>query len=143
MWASFKLLTPTAPILLITQRANAKKTACHAPKTSCSTNYAREKLVGILNGDIPVPKQRWCMSKILATLTYHQKDPRLHLPYRQFKHFSYQTLLEESEPGSEQFPKALSRKDWNIIIELRAKAELEKRYVRKSNSYAEHQALGL
>lgn len=75
-----------------------------------------------------MPKQRWGMSKILATLTYHQKDPRLHLPYRQFKHFSYQTLLEESEPGSEQFPKALSRKDWNIIIELRAKAEIEKRY---------------
>lgn len=25
MWASFKPLTPTAPILLITQRGNAKK----------------------------------------------------------------------------------------------------------------------
>lgn len=38
---------------------------------TCSTIYAREKLVRILNGKTVIPKQRWGIDKILATLTYY------------------------------------------------------------------------
>lgn len=56
-----------------------------------STSYAREKLIRILNGDILIPKQRWGMDRILASLTYHRKDKRLRLFYRQFKLFAFRT----------------------------------------------------
>lgn len=99
--------------------------------TNCSTNYAREKLVRILNGDVVVPKQRWGIDRILATLTYHRKDQRLRSSYRQFKQFAYQTLFEESDASSGQFPHALTKKDWNLIIKLKGKSEMEKRYRRE------------
>ena len=59
-------------------RATNRQPVCHTPSSSSnsSSSYTREKLVRILNGDTPVPKQRWGMHRILATLTYHRKDPR-------------------------------------------------------------------
>ena len=93
-----------------------------------STSYAREKLIRILNGDVLVPKQRWGIDKILATLTYHRKDKRLRLFYRQFKQFAFCTLLQESDRTSGQLPGALTQKDWDLIIKLQGKSELEKRY---------------
>ena len=108
--------------------ATNRQPTCHTPmSSSSSSSYAREKLVRILNGDIPVPKQRWGMHRILATLTEHRKDPRLRLAYRQFKHFAYQTLLQKDE----QLSKALFQKNWDTIIKLRAKTEIEKRYCRE------------
>ena len=41
-----------------------------------NTPYAKEKLVKILAGEVPIPKQRWSLRKILATLLYHRKDKR-------------------------------------------------------------------
>lgn len=70
------------------------------------------------------------MHRILAPLTQHRKDPQLRLAFWQFKDFAYQTLFQEPEAGtgSKQLSKALSRKNWDTIIKLQAKAEIEKRY---------------
>lgn len=47
----------------------------------CSTENAKLKLIRILKGKALVPKQRWGIDKILATLVQHRKDPRLHILY--------------------------------------------------------------
>lgn len=60
---------------------------------SCNSSYAREKLIKILKGEVVVPKQRWGIDRILATLSYQRKDPRLRSSYRRFKQFAYHTLL--------------------------------------------------
>ena len=65
-----------------------------------STSYAREKLIGILNEDVLVLKQRWEIDKILAALTYYQKNKRLRFFYRQFKQFAFCTLLQENDRTS-------------------------------------------
>ncbi|MCJ1342563.1 hypothetical protein MMC31_000749, partial [Peltigera leucophlebia] len=96
--------------------------------SDCSTENAKLKLIRILKGEALVPKQRWGIDKILATLVQHRKDPRLHTPYRQFKRFAYQTMFEESDKSNGKWPSSLKRNDWNIIIQLQTKAELEKRY---------------
>lgn len=62
-----------------------------------NTSYAKEKLVKILAREVPIPKQRWSLCKILATLLYHRKDKRLCSAFRQFKAFAYQTMMTESE----------------------------------------------
>ena len=98
---------------------------------TCSTVHAREKLVRILNSKAMVPKQRWDIDRILTTLTFHQKNKRLRSLYRKFKKFAFSTLLEESDKSSGQLPGALSWKDWDLIIKLRAKSELEKCYCQK------------
>lgn len=76
--------------------------------SSCHTNYAREKLVQILNGEVLLPKQRWGIDRILATLTYHRKDKRLHSSYRQFKQFAYYTIFKEADKSSGQLPGVLT-----------------------------------
>lgn len=89
------------------------------------------KLVRILKGDDPIPRKRWGIERILATIVCHRRDPRLRTPYRQFKRFAYRTMLEESlkeEEEAGRWPDALKRHDWDTIIKLRAKREIEKRY---------------
>lgn len=103
---------------------------------TCSTIHAREKLVGILNREAMLPKHRWGIDRILTTLTFHRKDKRLRSSYRKFKKFAFSTLLEESDKSSGQLPGALSQKDWDLIIKLRAKSELEKRYRQEVQSFS-------
>ena len=95
---------------------------------SCSLENAKMKLISILKGEAVIPKQRWGVDKILATLVQHREDPRLRTSYRQFKRFAYQTMLEELDDSKRRWSTALKRKDWDLIIELRAKFEIEKRY---------------
>lgn len=111
---------------------------------ACSTTYAREKLVRILSGEAVVPKQRWGIDKILTTLTYHRKDKRLSSSYRKFKRFAFSTLLQESDKSSAsgRLPGALTQKDWDLIIKLRAKSELEKRYRREIQSLCRTSCFG-
>lgn len=37
----------------------------------CNTPHAKEKLISILNGTATIPKQRWGIARILATLVHH------------------------------------------------------------------------
>lgn len=67
---------------------------------ACSTTYAREKLVRILNGEVVVPKQQWGIDRIFTTLTYHRKDKWLSSSYRKYKKFAFNTLLRESDKTS-------------------------------------------
>lgn len=41
---------------------------------SCNNSYVQKKLVKILAGEVVILKQRWGIDRILATLTYPQKD---------------------------------------------------------------------
>lgn len=66
---------------------------------SGNTSHAKEKLIRILAGEALVPKQRWNLRKILATLAYHRNDPRLRTTFRQFRSFAFQTMMTESERG--------------------------------------------
>ena len=95
-----------------------------------NTPKAKEKLIRILAGEVPIPKQRWSFRKILATLIYHWKDQRLCLPFCQFCQFAYQTMMTESEPNR-QWPTSLSNKDCDLIIWLRFRREMEKCYGRE------------
>ena len=95
-----------------------------------NTSKAKEKLIRILAGDVTIPKQRWSLRRILATLVYHRKDPRLCSAFRQFSQFAYQTIMTESEPKM-RWPGSLSKKDCNLIIRLRFRREMEKRYNRE------------
>lgn len=53
------------------------------------SNYAKEKLVRILNGQLLILQQRWGIEKILKTLVHYRKDKYLQSTYCQFKKFSY------------------------------------------------------
>lgn len=66
----------------------------------------------------------------MATLVYHWKDPRLYLAFCQFFQFVSQTMMIEFQPKI-QWPGSLSKKDYNLIIQLRFLREMEKRYNRK------------
>lgn len=55
----------------------------------CSTSHAKHKLINILKSEAFVPRQRWGIDRILATLVNHQKDPNLRTAYCQFKTFAY------------------------------------------------------
>lgn len=77
---------------------------------SGTTIKAQNKLIKILRGEALIPKQRWSLCKILATLTYHQKDGNLRLAYQQFRSFAYQSIMAESIEGG-HWPDALTRKD--------------------------------
>lgn len=69
------------------------------------------KLISILKSEIIILKHCWDVDKILATLVQHQKDPRLRTPYRQFKLFAYQIILEELNDSKEYWSIALKRKN--------------------------------
>ena len=94
------------------------------------TIHAKNKLIQIFAGDSLIPKQRWSLRKILATLLYHRKDEKLCSHFRQFRSFAYQTMMTESAKGG-RWPGALMRKDCNLIIRLRFRAEMEKRYTQE------------
>lgn len=68
------------------------------------------------------------IKKILATLVQHQKDSQLWSPYQQFKRFTYQTVFEESDKSTSQLPNVLTRKIWNLIIQLQAQHKMKKQY---------------
>lgn len=51
---------------------------------SGNTSYVKEKLVQILEGEVLIPKQRWSLCKILATLVFHWNDLHLCSAFRQF-----------------------------------------------------------
>ncbi len=100
---------------------------------ACSTTYAREKLVRILSREVVMTKQQWDIDRILTTLTYYWKDKQLSSLYQKFKRFAFSTLLQESDKASAsgQLSRVLTQKDWDLIIKLWAKSELEKRYRRE------------
>ena len=50
---------------------------------------AKNKLIRILEGNALIPKQRWSLCKILATLVYHQKDEKLCSYLQEFRSFAY------------------------------------------------------
>ena len=66
---------------------------------SGTTIKAQNKLIKILRGETLISKQRWSLCKILAILTYYQKDEKLCLVYRQFHFFAYQSMMAESIEG--------------------------------------------
>ena len=92
-----------------------------------NTFYAKEKLIRILAGDVLIPKQRWDLCKILATLIYYQKDPCLCSAFCQFCSFTVQTLMTKSE-YEVYWPGSLTCKDCNIMIRLCFGREMEKKY---------------
>lgn len=100
-----------------------------------STIYTRKKLVKILNGEAVVPKQQWDIDKILISLTYYQKDKRLQSLYQRFKRFAFNSLLKEFDKLSDQLPGILTQKDWDLMIKLWAKSELEKYYCQEVQSF--------
>lgn len=108
----------------------------------CSTENAKLKLIRIFKGEAFIPKQRWGVDKILATLVQHREDPGLCTPYRQFKRFAYQTMLEELDDSKGRWPSALKRKDWDLIIKLCAQFELEKRYNREIQQLCRTECFG-
>lgn len=90
-----------------------------------NTSHAKEKLIKILAEEVLIPKQRWILCKMLATLVYHRKDPRLRSAFRQFQSFAYQTIMTESEHGG-RWPGFLTQKDCNLMIRLCFRQEIEK-----------------
>lgn len=86
------------------------------------------KLINILKSGAVIPKQRWGVDKILATLVQYWENLRLCTSYRQFKRFAYQKMLEELYKSKGRWRITLKRKDWNLIIKLCAKFEIEKWY---------------
>lgn len=61
-------------------------------------------------------------------LIHHREDKKLRSAYRQFQKLAYQTLLVESEQSTGRWPAVLGQKDWDLIINLCARTEIEKRY---------------
>ena len=64
-----------------------------------NSNFAKEKLIKILNSQAFISQQYCSIGKILATLVHHQEDKRLQSHYRQFKQFAYYTMLVENKKG--------------------------------------------
>lgn len=75
------------------------------------TNKAKEKLVWILNGKTLIPKQRWGIDKILATLVAHRDDKRLCITFILFRVFAYITIMRKSDHVKGQWSKALGKSD--------------------------------
>ncbi|MCJ1468816.1 hypothetical protein MMC07_007446 [Pseudocyphellaria aurata] len=92
------------------------------------TNLARDReiLIRILHGDKTIPK-RWNLRRILATLVHHRHDRRLRTPYRQFREFSYRTMMVETGVN-DRWPGALPKKAVDDMLDLRLRPEVEKRY---------------
>ena len=90
-----------------------------------NTSHAKEKLIKILAEEVLIPKQRWSLCKMLATLVYYRIDPRLCSAFRQFQSFAYQTIMTESEHGG-RWPGFLIQKDCNLMIRLCFRQEMEK-----------------
>lgn len=106
-----------------------------------NTPKAKKKLIRILAGEVPIPKQRWSFRRILATFVYHRKDQRLRSPFRQFCQFAYQTMMTESKPNG-RWPASLSKKDCNLIIRLRFRREMGKRYGREVQTLCKRSGFG-
>lgn len=109
---------------------------------SGATVNGGKKLIRILQGDALIPKQRWSLRKILATLVYHRKDPELQSFYRQFKAFSYQTMMSETRKAC-CWPGALTKNDVDSMINLHLKSEFEKRCNRKVQNLCNTPAFGM
>lgn len=71
-----------------------------------------------------VPRNRWGIHQILAILVQHHEDKRLKTPYRQFRRFAYQTMMTETRKEG-CWPKALYRRDWRLMLQLRLQSEAE------------------
>lgn len=110
---------------------------------SCSSTYALEKLIRILNGEAYVPRQRWSIDRILATLVTHRNEPRLSTANRQFKRFPYQTMIIETDKSFGRWPGALNRKDVDFIIKLRLQDEIQKRYGKEIQTLCKTSAFGM
>ncbi|MCJ1464122.1 hypothetical protein MMC07_002735, partial [Pseudocyphellaria aurata] len=91
------------------------------------SSFAKEKLIEILNGDALVPKQRWSLRKILATLMHHRTDKRLWRPFGQLRGFFCETMMKETRRDG-RWPGALRKRDYDTAIRLRFRSEVENRY---------------
>ena len=110
---------------------------------STNTVYAKNKLIRILKGDDLIPKQRWGIDKILATLVEHRKDEKLRTPYRLFRLFAYRTIMKESDKFKGRWPKALGKSDWTAIIDLQAQSEVERCYGKEIQDLCKSSAFGM
>lgn len=91
-----------------------------------SSNYAKEMLIKILDGQVLIFQQHWSIGKILATLVHHQENKRLWSHYYQFKQFAYHIILIENNKNSRHWPECLIQRNWNLIIYIQAKIKIEK-----------------
>lgn len=101
-----------------------------AKQKAAPTKYAREKLIGILNGDQKIPKI-WNLGKILTTLIQHRRDRRIRTSYKQFRTFAYQTLMVETQRGNDCWPRGLPKKDVASMVDIRFRAQVENRFCRE------------
>lgn len=73
----------------INQPRSCKRQSLQATATIGTTAHAKKKLVKILKGDLCIPRQRWGLDRLLATLVIPRKDPKLRTAYRKFRTFAY------------------------------------------------------
>lgn len=125
------------------QPKTCQRRSIRAPAAISSTTHAKQKLVRILRGNICIPRQRWGLDKILKTLVIHRKDPQLRTAYRQFRTFAYQTMMKETDKEIGCWPGVLTRKDFDIMIKLRLRKELEKRYGQEIQTLCKTPSFGL
>lgn len=90
-----------------------------------------------------MPQRRWGLDQILATLVEHQGDIKLRTAYRQFYCFANQIMMTETHQQNGRWPKALKRKNWDQILELRCQSELEKRYNQEIQSLCKTPNFGI
>lgn len=83
------------------------------------------------------------MDRLLATLVTHRKDPMLRTAYRQFKTFAYQAMMKETDKKTGCWPGILMRKDLDLMIKLRFRKEVEKRYGQEIQSLCRTPSFGL
>lgn len=66
---------------------NSRKVSEFSWIDSGKANHAKEKLIKILDGQLPLPGTQWGLREILATLLHHRKDKRLRPKFRELRSF--------------------------------------------------------
>lgn len=90
-----------------------------------------------------MPQRRWGLDQMLATLVEHRGHIKLRKAYRQFYRFAYQIMMTETHRQNGRWPKALKRKNWDQILELRYQSELEKQYNQEIQSLCKTPSFGI
>ena len=73
---------------------------------------------------------------------YHRKDEKLRSYCRQFCSFAYQTMMTESTKDG-HWSRALMQKDLNLMIRLRFRTEMEKRYGQEIQKLCQTSSFGM
>lgn len=97
--------------------------------------YAKKKLMKILKGNLCISYQQWDLNRLLTILVTHQENSKLYTTYSEFKTFTFQRMLKETEKITGYWPGILTYRDLDMMIKLWFWKKVEKRYGYKAQSF--------